>query len=69
PHGREDSQGKDFTVSKIVNGELVTKSFGVSISLKSVAKAQKKHPNVPQIHLPLNSKPDDIVRSVLALFR
>lgn len=64
----EDREGKDFTVRKMVNAELVSKSFGVTISMKRASQSQIIHPDTPQFHLPLWSKDEEIVSAILGLF-
>lgn len=68
PHSQEDREGKDFTVVKVVNGQPIEQSFGISISQHRVHQSQEKHPNVPQLHLPLRMKDDQIATAILTLF-
>jgi hypothetical protein len=64
----EDSRGKDFTVSKVVCGEIIKKSFGVTISLRSWNHSKHKHPNVPQMCFPIGTKTETINKRILDLF-
>lgn len=68
PNSLEDREGKDFTVSIIVDDKIISRSFGISISRQSVCESRLKHPQIPQMHLPISIKPDTIVKKVLALF-
>ena len=64
PNGEEDRQGKDFSVTK----ERKTIDFGITISERSAHRATEKHPDIPQIHLPLWMKDEDIRLAILNLF-
>lgn len=68
PHSSDDHQGKDFTVEKIINGEAVTKSFGITFSMSRQFRAEQLHPGVPQKYIPLWSSDKDIEETVLSLF-
>lgn len=68
PFSREDREGKDFTVGKLVNGEIVYRSFGVTISLLSYSKGKVLHHEVPQFCFPIGTNPSTIEKRVLALF-
>ncbi len=48
----EDCQGKDFQTSKEMEEEVITASFGVTISLKCFQEHQAKHPDEPCILIP-----------------
>lgn len=48
----EDSDGHDFWVSALIDGEVISASFGTTISMRCQQKHQMKHPNVPSILIP-----------------
>lgn len=48
----EDCQGKDFQVSKEIEEEVITASFGITISLNCYQEHQAKHPDEPCILIP-----------------
>lgn len=48
----EDSEGKDFRVTALIDRELVSASFGITISMKCQQEHQLKHPNEPSILIP-----------------
>lgn len=52
PHSPEDCQGKDFRVTRLIDGKKITALFGVTISLLCQQKHQAKHPDVPCIRIP-----------------
>ena len=68
PNSFEDQNGKDFTVSKVINGEIVTKSFGLTFSMSRELRATKKHPDVPQKYIPLWASDKEIEDTILSLF-
>ncbi len=51
-NSQEDCAGKDFTVSKIIDGKTVSASFGVTISLKNHQEDLMLHPDMPSIIIP-----------------
>lgn len=67
-NSREDSEGKDFTVTKEVNGAKKVLSFGVTISLRCWANAKVKHPQIPQLCFPLGTKLETMEKRILELF-
>lgn len=48
----EDAEGKDFRVSKEINGEVVSASFGITISMREHQDHLMKHPHEPSIIIP-----------------
>jgi hypothetical protein len=62
-YSREDVEGKDFTVRK--GG--VELSFGITISHPKLLDHKMKHPDVVQIHTPINMTDKAIVRRVLSI--
>lgn len=68
PNSTEDRDGKDFTVVRVLEGERIERSFGMTTSLRSRESAQGKHPGVPQFHWPINTKPETILKRVFTLF-
>jgi len=64
PNGREDSEGKDFTVVRRRDGCCQSCSFGITISHHSLKEAMILHPDVPQLHFPIGIKPETIIRAV-----
>jgi hypothetical protein len=69
PNSTEDGQGRDFTVTALLAGVQVEKSFGVTISMRSWNEAKVLHPEVPQFCFPLGTKPETIRARVLELFQ
>ena len=63
-----DLNGKDFTCKKIIDDRCVSISFGVTISRRSWKNAKMKHPEVIQIHFPINTKPETIIKRIDSLF-
>ena len=68
PHSKEDHDGRDFTVTGLVEGRPVERSFGVTISQRSWSDSKILHPHVPQFCFPIGSKPETIRARVLELF-
>ncbi len=64
-----DAEGKDFTVTKKVDGVDVVRHFGVTISTKSHNNAKVRYPDVPQFHFPIGTNPTTIEKRILELFR
>jgi hypothetical protein len=70
PHySEEDQHGKDFTVEKQVDGKMVSRSFGVTISRRSWIEARLRHQGVPQFCFPIGVKPETIEKRILGLFK
>lgn len=65
--GPEDFSGKDFIVKKIVHGEVVEISFGVTISLKSQQTALLRH-GLPCFLITPEMKDETFLRKVDKLF-
>lgn len=63
-----DMDGRDFSVSIDVAGEVVTRHFGVTISVASWGLARTRHPLTPQLCFPIGTKPETITRRILELF-
>jgi hypothetical protein len=68
PNSKEDSEGKDFTVGKVVNGAVLYRSFGVSTSLRYWSNSRIRHPGIPQFCFPTGTNPGTIEKRVLSLF-
>ncbi|AKM84639.1 TPA: hypothetical protein DHW58_02405 [Patescibacteria group bacterium] len=68
PYSGADYAGKDFTVTRYVDGHTEHRSFGITISKHKIQDAQMLHPGVPQFHFPIGTKPETIVARVKALF-
>lgn len=68
PNSKEDSEGRDFTVCRAVGGTIESRSFGVTISSRSLQEARLLHPDIPQMHFPVGTKPETILRRICALF-
>lgn len=68
PNSREDSEGKDFTVTRGEGEDAVSRDFGITISLHSWRESKVKHPHVPQFCFPIGTKPDTIKHRILSLF-
>jgi hypothetical protein len=67
-NSEEDSKGIDFVVYLDRDGEVMSQSFGVTISKRCRRRAQMKHPGVPQLQFPPGIGAGVIKRAVLALF-
>ncbi len=68
PNSPEDQDGRDFTVTVVIGGGEVSKSFGVTISLRHWKESRIKHPDVPQFCFPLGTKLETIRTRILELF-
>lgn len=64
----EDSDGKDFTVTVMQNGQASTCSFGVTISPRRWRDGKMKHPHVPQFCWPIGTNRDTMEKRILELF-
>lgn len=60
--------GKDFTVTKIINGENISRSFGIAISPNSWIMAKARYPDIQQFCFPLETKDETIISRVGQLF-
>lgn len=69
PNSEEDRDGKDIRIDRVVNGEVVTRYCGVTISLRCMQNAQLRHPNVPQFCFPIGTKPETIEKRLRSLFQ
>lgn len=63
-----DCDGKDFTVRKMVGDRFVERSFGVTISPRSVEWARVRHDKTPQFCFPMETKPETIRQRIESLF-
>ncbi len=68
PNSPEDKDGRDFTVVKQINGEIISRSFGVTISLHSWSQSKRLHPTHPQFCFPIGTNKETIVKRILELF-
>jgi hypothetical protein len=68
PNSTDDQAGRDFTVMTMFNGKEVSKSFGVTISMRHWHDSKVKHPDIPQFCFPLGTKPETIRTRILELF-
>lgn len=68
PFSQADREGKDFTVTKVVVGELVERSFGITISPRSWHESQTKYPEVSQLCFPIGTNLETMARRILELF-
>lgn len=68
PNSKMDAEGKDFSVTKLVDGVEVVRHFGMTISMKSRNNARVKYPDVPQYTFPVGINPSTIERRILELF-
>lgn len=68
PNSAADFAGKDFTVKKKVGGQVVIRSFGITISHNSWNRAKINHRDVPQFCFPIGTKPETVIMRVLDLF-
>ncbi len=64
PNSIEDTEGKDFTVW--LGDEF--RSFGITISCKCWKEAREKHPDIPQMLIPLGITPQRVIDKVHSLF-
>ncbi len=69
PHSEADSEGKDFTVTKMIDGEPQTRSFGITISQRSLSESRVRHSDIPQFLFPIETKPETVLRRVNDLFK
>ena len=67
-HSDEDHAGRDFTIWKIVGGERVEKTFGVTISMRRWNYSKCLHPDVKQFCFPIGTNDTTIQRRILELF-
>ena len=67
-HSEADNSGKDFTVTKVIGDDEVSKSFGVTISSRRKNYSRLKHPYTPQFYFPLPTKPETIIKAINKLF-
>jgi len=69
PYSKEDSQGKDFRITRVIKTGLIERCFGVTISRESHKKAILKHPKVPQFYWPYGkTNPETMEKRILELF-
>ncbi len=69
PHSPEDYDGRDFTISKDVEGVSIEKTFGVTISIKSWNRGKRLHRSYQQFCFPIGTKKETVVRRILGLFQ
>lgn len=69
PNSPADREGRDFTVKQILLGEIIERSFGVTISLNSQQESRIKHPAVTPFFFPPETKPETIQKRILSLFK
>ena len=67
-HSKEDSNGMDFSVSRMMFGKIIWKSFGVTISKVSRYRSRKKHKDIPCFYTPVGFDRGKFMESVLLLF-
>ncbi len=67
-HSEADKNGKDFTVTKVIGGYEVSRSFGVTISPRRRIYSRLVHPDTPQFLFPLATKPETIIKAINKLF-
>lgn len=67
-NSEEDSDGRDFTVIKLVGAQTEERSFGVTISLQSWQLARIRHSDVPQFCFPIGTNPETIEKKISQLF-
>lgn len=60
PNSPEDLAGDDFQVSKEIDGEIITVSFGVTISQRKHKEHSMKHPDKTSLLIPLEMRDERI---------
>jgi len=65
--GELDEQGCDFIVKRAIQGEVVERTFGVTISARSQKRAKARHA-VPQFHVPIGFNAERFVKKIYDLF-
>lgn len=68
PWSPADLRGKDITVFLKEEDRVRTKSFGVTISIRSFHRSAAIHPRVPVFFTPVNYNREHLVGKILALF-
>ena len=68
PNTKADQEGKDFTVTRLMDGARETRHFGVTISPRSWRTAKAVHNDVPQFCWPIGTNRDTMRRRILELF-
>jgi len=68
PHSAEDTEGKDFSMQKFVEGMMISRSFGITISQKSWQRAMLQHPKTPQFCFPIGIKRETMQKRIHELF-
>ena len=68
PRTPEDHAGADFTVDKLVDGNLKCVSFGITISMSSWEKSKKLHTDKPQLFIEYGTSDNRIVQRIQDLF-
>jgi hypothetical protein len=68
PNSRQDREGRDFRVTKLVQGQKISISFGITISLTGVIRHKCKHPDVPQLLMEPTISDERIAEKILSLF-
>ncbi len=68
-NSNEDMEGKDFTVTKIINNSEVIRSFGVTISIRCWHRSKMRHNEIPQFCFPIGTKPETMQKRILELFK
>ncbi len=67
-HSTEDQDGKDFTVTREIEGKIVTRHFGVTISVRSWGMSKTRHPHTQQFCFPIGTKTETMRKHILKLF-
>jgi len=65
PNSVEDQEGKDFTVWRKKEHDMVTRSFGITISLRC---CDNHHYPLPEFCFPIETTDKTIKRRILSLF-
>jgi hypothetical protein len=68
PFSAADCDGKDFTIRMSIDGAIIEKSFGVTISLRRWGLSKRLHPKTPQFCFPIGTNKETIVRHILSVF-
>ena len=70
PNSEADSSGMDFTVFKDVAGQVVERSFGITISVRCLNRHRVIHRGAgpDQFCFPINMSPEKKVKRILSLF-
>lgn len=64
----EDLNGKDIRVEMEIDGKIVARSFGITISRRGWECDRAIYASVPQFYFPIGVNPETVIKRVLGLF-